>query len=78
MVQNNNEHEKIPEEGKNLNSSEMDKLKNDLEKEENEAIGSSKYARTDLLHELESHESQKDSREAQSYFNHAESREGDK
>ena len=50
MVQDNNEHNKIPEGNNKLSPSEKEKLRNDLKKAENEAIiGSSKNERTEIL-----------------------------
>jgi flagellar biosynthesis GTPase FlhF len=58
MVHDKNEHNNLPEGGDNLSPSELEKLKNDLKKAENEAIiGSSKNERTEILQELENKES---------------------
>lgn len=53
MVQDNNEH-KIPQEGNDhLSPSEMEKLKNELKKEHDEAVNLSKRSKAEILHELE-------------------------
>lgn len=57
MVQDKNEHNKIPEGNNKLSPSELEKLRNDLKKEHDEAISSSKNAKANILHELEQDES---------------------
>lgn len=57
MVQDKNEHNKIPEGNNNLSPSELEKLRHDLKKEHDEAISSSKNAKANILHELEQDES---------------------
>lgn len=57
MVQDKNEHNKIPEGDNNLDPSEMEKLRNDLKKEHNDAINLSKKSKAEILEEIEHSES---------------------
>jgi len=57
MVQDKNEHEKIPEGSNNLNPSDAEKLKNELKKEHDRAINFSKKSKAEILQELEQDES---------------------
>jgi hypothetical protein len=53
MVQDNNEHKKPEEGSEHLTPSEMEKLKNELKKEHDEAVNLSKKSKAEILHELE-------------------------
>jgi len=53
MVQDNNENKKPEEGSEHLSPSEMEKLKNELKKEHDEAVNLSKKSKAEILHELE-------------------------
>ena len=53
MVLDNNEHKKPEEGGEYLSPSEIEKLRNELKKEHDEAVNLSKKSKAEILHELE-------------------------